>query len=70
MGTECVIVFCAESNDETGGNLERPDSRASSGLDSAEADHEIGQDAEEDNETGLRLRPHETSAALDKLVRD
>ena len=60
-----------ESNDETGGNLDRPDSRGSSGLDStAEADNEIGEDAEEDNthhETALR--PNETSAALDKLVR-
>jgi len=59
----------SESNDETGGNHERPDSRASSGLDStAEADNEAGEDAEDDNEA--TLRPNETSADLDKLVRD
>ena len=59
-----------DSSDETGGNFDRPDSRASSGLDSAaEADNEIGEDAEENNE-GNAIRPNETSATLDKLVRD
>lgn len=68
MGIDGMIAS-AESNDETGGNLDRPDSRASSGLDStAEAEHEIGEDADQEHER--TLRPHETSATLDKLVRD
>lgn len=66
MDDDCPF---AESNDETGGNHDRADSRASSGLDSAaEADNENGDDAEEENEP-ITLRANETSADLDKLVR-
>ena len=66
------MLSYAESNDETGGNLDRPDSRGSSAIDStAEADNEIGEDAEEEhNHHEAMRRPNETSASLDKLVRD